>query len=167
MLPAGVFRDPVVETRKIVDKIGGDVDLLIAVMHMGMDNKYGVKDSDASDLADACPELDLIIASHDHTQIEGKLLNGVLAVENADMAQSINEVQMYYTGAPVSAAALFIMTANMKEGEIHKSDSSLIYKYANTLYKLQMTGAQLKQYMEWSVNYYNQYQPGDLTISFN
>ncbi len=244
--------DPVVETRKIIDKIGNDVDVLIAVMHMGMDNEYGVKDSGAADLAAACPELDLIVASHDHTQIEGKDLNGVLAVENADMAQSmneihiilgktaggwtvldrtskthnikeyesdaemlallkpyhdtavadaksvigkleggnlapeneikeipaaqimdtammdlINEVQMYYTGAKVSAAALFITSANLKEGEIHKSDSSLIYKYANTLYKMQMTGKQLKQFMEWSVSYYNQYQPGDLTISFS
>lgn len=30
-----------------------------------------------------------------------------------------------------------------------------------------MNGAQLKRYMEWSASYYNQYQDGDLTISFN
>ncbi len=41
------------------------------------------------------------------------------------------------------------------------------YKHTNTLYKLHMTGAQLKKYMEWSANYYNTFRPGDLTISFN
>ena len=83
------------------------------------------------------------------------------------MIDLINEVQMYYTGAPVSAAALFVMNANMFPGDIHKCDMALIYKYTNTLYKLHMTGSQLKKYMEWSVNYYNTLKPGDLTISFN
>ena len=55
----------------------------------------------------------------------------------------------------------------VQPGDIKKCDTSLIYKYTNTLYKLEMTGAQLKLFMEWSMNYYNQYQPGDLTISFN
>lgn len=244
--------DPVEETRKIIDEIKDDVDVLIAVDHMGVENEYGVKNSGVTDLANACPEFDLIVASHEHAQIEGTLINNVLVVENKNQAQTmneihlylaktadgwtvlnrtskthqikeyesdaaleaqlktyhetaladasvvigkleggdlapeneikeipaaqimdtamidlINEVQMYYTGAPVSAAALFIMDANLKEGEIHKSDSSLIYKYDNTLYKLRMTGAQLKKFMEWSADYYNQYQPGDLTISFN
>jgi len=83
------------------------------------------------------------------------------------MIDLINKVQMYYTGAEVSAAAAFDSRANMKAGDIHKSDISLIYKYANTLYKLKMTGSQLKRYMEWSTQYYNTYKPGDLTISFN
>jgi len=244
--------DPVEESRKLIDEIGDDVDVLIAVMHMGLENEYGVANSGVTDLAEACPEFDLIVASHEHMQVEGTELNGVLTVENKNMAQTmseihlylgkteegwnvirrtskthqikeyeadadmvalltpydeyaqndaktvigkleggnlapeneiadipaaqvmdtamidlINEVQMYYTGAPVSAAALFTMNANLKEGDIHKSDASLIYKYTNTLYKVKMNGAQLRKFMEWSANYYNQYQPGDLTISFN
>ena len=244
--------DPVEETRKIIDEIQDQVDVLIAVVHMGVENEYGVANSGVTDLANACPEFALIVASHDHSLIEGTEINGALVVENKNQAQTmneihlylaksdsgwdvlnrtskahqiadyepdeelaatlkpyhdiaiadanvvigrleggslapdneiaeipaaqvmdtamidlINEVQMYYTGAKVSAAALFTMDANLKEGDIHKSDSSLIYKYDNTLYKLQMTGAQLKQFMEWSAEYFNQYQPGDLTISFN
>ena len=30
-----------------------------------------------------------------------------------------------------------------------------------------ITGANLKKYMEWSASYYNTYKPGDVTISFN
>lgn len=245
--------DPVEETRKIIDEIKDQTDVLIAVMHMGMNNEYEVKNSGAEDLANACPELDLIVASHEHRLIEGEEVNGVLVVMNKNSAATmakvdltlekqedgswevaertsesldmsayepdkelmeklapyderakedaavvigkleggslapeneiaeiptaqiqdtalidlINEVQMYYTGADVSAAALFNMNANLKEGEIRKCDTALIYKYANTLYKLEMTGAQLKKYMEWTASYYNTWKPGDLTISFN
>ncbi len=55
----------------------------------------------------------------------------------------------------------------MLPGDIRKCDLARVYKFSNTLYKLKMTGAQLKKYMEWSANYYNTYEPGDLTISFN
>ncbi|MGB4722465.1 MAG: metallophosphoesterase, partial [Defluviitoga tunisiensis] len=69
----------------------------------------------------------------------------------------INSVQMYFgeqvidRKIDVSAAAAFREDANIKEGPIKRSDISLIYKYDNTLYVLEVTGSQLKKYMEWSV----------------
>lgn len=245
--------DPVAETNAIIDEIKDDVDVIVAVEHMGESNEYGVENSGVNDLANACPDLDVIIAAHEHKQIEGTEVNGVLIVENssdgktlsqvnltlekdengdyqitdrtsasiaiADYAADeeiaevtadadarakeeaetvigtledgplapedeiagipqarlqetalidlINEVQMYYTDADVSASALFIDDANLDSGDIRKCDLALIYKYTNTLYKLQMTGAQLKQYMEWTASYYNTFREGDLTISFN
>ena len=244
--------DPLEETRKIIDSIQGQYDVLVGVFHMGIKNEYGVANSGVTDILNACPEFDVMVSSHEHAQIPGEDINGVLVVQNKNMAQTmavidltlekdgdgwkvadktsesiniadfeadpaivellgkydeqaradaeqvvgqladgalapdneiaeipsaqiqdtalidlINDVQMYYTGAPVSAAALFTMDANMYPGDIHKCDMALVYKYTNTLYKLHMTGAQLKKYMEWSVNYYNTFKPGDLTISFN
>ncbi|WP_125152161.1 5'-nucleotidase C-terminal domain-containing protein [Clostridium rectalis] len=88
-------------------------------------------------------------------------------IEENPMIDLINKVQMHYGNADISAAAAFRSDANMKEGKIKKSDTSLIYKYDNTLYILEINGKQLKQYMEWSANYYNTYRTGDLTISFN
>ncbi len=88
-------------------------------------------------------------------------------IQETAMINLINQAQMYYGEADVSAAAAFSPTANMKEGEIKKCDMALIYKYDNTLYRLEVTGKQLKQYMEWSANYYNTFKDGDLTISFN
>ena len=64
-----VVSDPVEETRKIIDQIKGDVDVLIGVMHMGLDNEYGVPHSGVRDIAEACPEFDLIVAAH--TQARG------------------------------------------------------------------------------------------------
>lgn len=88
-------------------------------------------------------------------------------IQETAMIKLINDVQRYYTGADVSAAAAFSTTANIKEGDITRAGTSQIYKYDNTLYKVEVTGKQLKQYMEWSASYYNTFKPGDLTISFN
>lgn len=244
--------DPVEETKKIAKDIRNKVDILIAAEHMGEENEYDVANSGVNDLAEACPELDLIIAAHEHKLVEEAYVNDVLIVENKNSAATmskiniilekengkykisdrkaesikiseyepdkklaeklapynkkaqdeaniiigeliggnlvpeneiaeipqaqiqatslidfINEVQMYYTGADVSAAALFNVDADLKAGKIKKSDTALIYKYGNTLYKMEMTGKQLKKYMEWSATYYNKYNKGDLTISFN
>lgn len=247
-----IVTDPVEETKKIVKDLRDKVDILIATVHMGEENEYDVPNSGANDLANACPELDLIIAAHEHKLVEETYVNNVLIVENkssgatmskvnivvekdkfgckivdrkaesikiseyesdkelskklapynerakkeaniiigeliggnlvpeneiAEIPQAqieptslidlINEVQMYYTDAQVSSTALFNIDANLEPGKIKKSDTSLIYKYGNTLYKVQMTGKQLKKYIEWSANYYNTYNPKDLTISFN
>lgn len=244
--------DPVEETKKIIKELRDKVDILMVVTHMGEENEYDVPNSGVNDLAKACPEIDLIVAAHEHKLVEEAYVNDVLIVENKNSAASlakvniilekdgdkykivnrkaesikianyepdkelseklepyhqravkeaniiigelfgenlvpkneiedipqaqiqptalinlINEVQTYYTGADVSAAALFNIDANLNPGKIKKSDTALIYKYGNTLYKVEMTGKQLKKFMEWSASYYNTYKPGDLTISFN
>ena len=245
--------NPVDECRKIIDQIKDQVDVLIGVMHMDTENEYGVYGSGVTDLANACPEFNVIIAAHGHKEIPGQEINGVLVVENksagatlseihlklqrqtngswqvksrssesiqvkdyeadpklvallapyderakadavipigtlqggnmapdneienipSPMIQDtalldfINEVQMYYTGAQVSATAMTSMTGQMKEGTIRKCDLTSIYTYENTLYKLQMNGAQLRDYMEWSAAFFKTWQPGDVTIAFD
>ncbi|MBQ4293899.1 MAG: 5'-nucleotidase C-terminal domain-containing protein, partial [Lachnospiraceae bacterium] len=88
-------------------------------------------------------------------------------IQETSMMYLINTVQRHYAGAEVSAAAILKEDANIKEGKIRKCDIANIYKFDNTLYKLQMTGAQLKKYMEKTAEYYNTWEEGDLTISFN
>ena len=63
-------------------------------MHMGMNNEYEVKNSGATDLANACPELDLIVASHEHQLIPGEEINGVLVVMNKNSAATLAEVHL-------------------------------------------------------------------------
>lgn len=81
--------------------------------------------------------------------------------------QLINTVQKHYAKAQVSSAALFNFGSNLKEGDFKRKDVAFIYKYANTLVGVNITGENLKKYMEWSAQFYNQLEPGDLTISFN
>ena len=79
----------------------------------------------------------------------------------------INQVQLDATGADVSAAALFKPTSNLPKGDLTYANIFDIYQYANTLIGVDVTGKELKAYMEWSMGYYNTFKPGDLTISFN
>ncbi len=245
--------NPVDEAKKAIQEMEGKADVLVAAVHMSENNEYDVYGSGANDLAEACPELDVILAAHGHKKVEGVLVNGVLITENTNSGKTlsqveltmkkeadggysvadktsrlietaeyeadqdmtellawadaeakeeankvigalaggslapeneiaeipqarieetplidlINEVQRYYTGADISASALFVDDANVHEGEIRKCDLAQIYKYENTLYKLEITGKQLRDYMEWTASYYNTWQPGDLTISFH
>ena len=89
-------------------------------------------------------------------------------VQDTALVDLINEVQMYYTGADVSLAALFDAASDLKQGDYKKKDAVNVYKYDNTLMAVKVTGAQLKAIMEEHAgNYFNQYVPGDVTISFN
>lgn len=88
-------------------------------------------------------------------------------LEDNAVAEFINKVQKYYAKADVSSAAIFKFGSNLNAGDFKKKDVAFIYKYTNTLMGVNMTGENLLKYMEWSVQYYNQSKPGDVTISFN
>lgn len=79
----------------------------------------------------------------------------------------INKVQLANSGADVSAAALFKDTSDLPKGDINYGNIFNIYKFDNTLYRVPVTGAELKAYMEWSAECYNQWVPGDINISFD
>ncbi|MEG0551804.1 MAG: 5'-nucleotidase C-terminal domain-containing protein, partial [Vagococcus sp.] len=83
------------------------------------------------------------------------------------MISLINNVQMKVTGADLGSAALFKYDSKLDKGPIKFSDVFSIYKYPNTLVATEMTGANLKKYLEKQGNYYQQYEPGDVTIGFN
>lgn len=118
-------------------------------------------------------------AREDANQVIGRLEGGALSPESgADgipaarlqdtaLVDLVNDVLMYYADADVSAAPLPRADANLCPGEIRKCDIAQIYSFSNTLYKLRMTGAQLKAFMEWSADFYNTLQPGDTAVSFN
>ena len=79
----------------------------------------------------------------------------------------INTVQLENSGADVSAAALFKGTSDLPKGDINYGNIFDIYKFDNTLYRVSVTGAELKAYMEWSAECYNQWQEGDINLSFD
>ena len=79
----------------------------------------------------------------------------------------IHKVQLLNSGADVSACSLFKSDSDLPEGEIYYKNIFDIYKYDNTLYRINVTGKELKEYMEWSAGFYNQWVPGDINISFD
>lgn len=91
---------------------------------------------------------------------EGKL-------QDTAVMDLILQVQLEASGADVTACALFKDTSDLPEGSINYGDIFNIYKFDNTLCTLDVTGKELKGYMEWAAECYNQWKPGDINISFD
>ncbi|NLY21029.1 MAG: bifunctional metallophosphatase/5'-nucleotidase [Tissierellia bacterium] len=79
----------------------------------------------------------------------------------------IGKVQLEVSGADVTSVALFQDKSDLKAGDINYGSLFNIYKFDNTLYTVEVTGKELVDYMEWSVQAYNQFKEGDLNISFD
>ena len=88
-------------------------------------------------------------------------------LEDTPLIDLILKVQLINSGADVTSAALFRDNCDLPEGDIYYSDINDIYEYNNTLCRLTVTGKELKDYMEWSASYYNQWKEGDINISFD
>lgn len=248
------FTNPTLEVKKIVQRIKNNVDAIVLVAHMGLDNENDIQDTGVSDIANANPEIDAIVAGHMHTKIDKAVVNGVIITEpdkygralsridfqfeerggkytlinkdsftysisgvdsdtkmeqlyapyhdrlrqnaNREIAQlngidlvpeneirGIPQVHIQDTGisalfqeasffyapkANVIALQIDSDNAELDVGPIKAKDIAYNYQYAGgeiTVY--QMTGKELKAYMEWSAGYFNSVQEGDVTYSFN
>lgn len=91
-------------------------------------------------------------------------------IQDGPMADLINEVQMdaaEEAGYPVDAscAALFTDDAKLNAGPIKLKDAYAVYIYDNTLYVIEATGQMVKDELEWTAGYFNQYfyEPGGVT----
>lgn len=91
---------------------------------------------------------------------EGKL-------QDTAIIDLILNVELINSGADVASTALFKDNSDLPEGPISYGDIYNIYKFDNTLFTMDVTGKELKAYMEWIVEYYNQWTPGDISISFD
>jgi len=98
---------------------------------------------------------------------------GFLArVEDGPTADLINQVQTEAAAAAgflvdASAAALFTNQAQLAAGPIKLKDAYALYIYDNTLYVIEATGQMIKDELEWSANYFNQYyyEPAGVTVN--
>ena len=94
-------------------------------------------------------------------------------VADGPMADLINQVQMEAAaeaGFPVEAslAALFNDGAKLNAGPIKLKDAFAVYIYDNTLYVIEATGQMIKDELEWTANYFNQYlyfDPGGVKVN--
>lgn len=96
-------------------------------------------------------------------------VNGIpeAQIKDTGVIDLINDVQLKATGADIAGAALFQPNSNLKAGDLTYASIFNIYKYPNTLIGVEVNGKELKNYMEWSAKYYNQFKDGDVNISFN
>lgn len=253
-----VVKNPVEETKKAVKELEGKVDVMIGLMHMGLENENGNPGTGVKEMANAIPELAAIFAGHNHVLINKEDVNGILITEpnkygthisridlsftrqgdllalkeknastipvknedgtfvesdkelekilkpyhefaradaNIEVAQlkgtnlvpknEINgipavqiqetplsdffhEVMLHYSKADVVAHQIDNDKALLDIGPIKKKDIAYNYQFAGGEVSVyEVTGKDLKDYMEWAVGYFNSTRDGDVTISFD
>ncbi len=89
-----VFKDPVSETQKAIDEIEDQVDVMVGIMHMGVDNENGVPNTSVTDIANANPELAAIFAGHMHKLVKSQEINGVLVTEPDKYGTHISRIDL-------------------------------------------------------------------------
>jgi 2',3'-cyclic-nucleotide 2'-phosphodiesterase/3'-nucleotidase len=84
------------------------------------------------------------------------------------LVELINNAQMAETGASISFAASFNDRFHLNPGQIRIKDTYSMYRYENFLYTIEMTGKQIKDYLEFSAQYFIYDQESDqLQVSKN
>ena len=112
----------------------------------------------------------VVIGQTENEMVPQETKHGVSAAFSRDpglFSFSI-DVEQHYSGADVVTFSFDHQKARMDKGDIKKKDIIFNYRYAGgdvTVYEL--TGKQLKEYMEWSANYFDTIQPGDTEYRYN
>ena len=112
----------------------------------------------------------VVIGHTEHDMVPQEKNHGVSIAFSKDTGLSsfITDVERHYSGADVVSFAFDYETVHLPKGEIKKKDVIYNYRYAGgdvTVYEL--TGKQLKEYMEWSADYFNTIQPGDTNYRYD
>ena len=81
----------------------------------------------------------------------------------------LHQLQLDITGADVSFCAPLSFSAEIKKGDIYMSDMFNLYKYENLLYTMELTGKEIKGFLEMSYTLWtNQmHSPDDHLMLFN
>ncbi len=87
-------------------------------------------------------------------------------LRDTPLIELINKVQLINSGADVTSTSLIRDDSNIKKGVITYGYIFNVYKFTTFLYVVEVTGKELKNYMEWAASAYNQWEPGDISISF-
>lgn len=113
-----VFHDPIAIAKQTVKIIRPEVDVLIALSHLGFNKDV--------ELAEAVPEFDLIVGGHSHTTLEtAHEVNGVLIVQAHEYANNLGFVYLEVEGKEIVTRESFLIPANA-DVEKHAQVQSII-----------------------------------------
>lgn len=111
------FLDPIESLQSQVDKIKTEVDVVVALVHLGVEDSSG----NTSQLVAAEVEgVDVIIDGHSHTVLEkGMIVNGVLIAQTGEYGGNIGITELRVTsGAVESVTSHLITKEEMLEAEV-------------------------------------------------
>jgi 2',3'-cyclic-nucleotide 2'-phosphodiesterase / 3'-nucleotidase len=247
------FTMPIPEIKKQIANLKQQsVDAIVLIAHMGLDNENNKPGTGVADIANQLPELDAIIAGHNHQNISEKVINNVVItephrygtvvsivdlkfdiegskkvlkskksktqpvktyqadpeiekiyssyhqqlreianevigqtdkdlvpqqivygipavyLEESGLTNLLNTVQLYYSGADVTSVLVDNKKAVLNKGKITRKDIANNYQYtAGETSIFEVTGKDLKDYMEWSAAYFAQVQPNDKNYQYD
>ncbi|MEG1100116.1 MAG: 5'-nucleotidase C-terminal domain-containing protein [Cetobacterium sp.] len=115
-------------------------------------------------------EVNIVIGEATNPLVPKDKVKGIpsIYVEDTGLATFLHNVMLNYSDAQVVALSLDRDDSKWEAGKIKKKDIAYNYRYTGgeiTVYEF--TGKDLKDYMEWSAEYFNTLKPGDLTVSFD
>lgn len=88
--------------------------------------------------------------------------------KDTGMSSFITDVEKYYSKADVISFAYDYENVKLDKGDIKRKDIAYNYRYAGgDVSVYEMTGKQLKDYMEWAADYFDTIQKGDTNYRYN
>ena len=70
---------------------------------------------------------------------------------NSAFTDFINTIQLELTGADISFTAPLSMNARIEKGEILVGEMFKLYRYENLLYTMELSGKEIKNYLEFLI----------------
>lgn len=100
------FEDPAVQAQKMVDMLEGQVDVIVALGHLGVDESSTYTSEAVINSVDG---IDLFIDGHSHTTLEGgKMVGDTLLVQTGEYDKNLGIVKLVVKdGAVTATASLF------------------------------------------------------------
>lgn len=89
-------------------------------------------------------------------------------ISQSKLGDFFTDLMLYYSNADIVAYHFDNFFPNIKSTTIRRKDLFNAYRYVGgEISKFVISGKELKAYMEWSAGYFNSYQDGDVTLSFD
>lgn len=108
------FLDPIETTQKWVDEVHDQVDIVVGVVHLGIEDSSG---NTSVRLAEEVTGLDLIIDAHSHTELpEGQRVNGVLIAQTGEYSNNVGMVNVtWQDGVDTKVTAKLVTKEEMAD----------------------------------------------------
>lgn len=90
-------------------------------------------------------------------QSTGEFSGATSQTSDSAVMDLVNKIQLDISKADMSLAASFSTTSLIPKGDVRIKDVASVYIYENYLYVIEATGAQIKEALENSANFFNQY----------
>jgi len=116
------FVSPINETRRQIEKLKSEgANAIVVVAHMGIENENNIPETGVRDLANAVPEIDVIVAGHMHQNVPKEIINGVLITEPHRYGTFVSEVDLKFEIGPDTCSKTCSFLDNCKVSQFSES----------------------------------------------